>query len=94
MFWLSSKAYKIVKEVEPPVLIVAGKVGPLKRILICSGGKNYIDAAVGLTGCIAQGSGAHLTLLHVSPSRRRFTPGSLECRKRQIGFSIPNPSLE
>ena len=55
LFWLSSKAYKIVKEVEPPVLIVAGKVGTLKRILICSGGKNYIDAAVGLTGCIRKG---------------------------------------
>jgi nucleotide-binding universal stress UspA family protein len=67
LFWLSSKAYKIVKEVEPPVLIVAGKVGALKRILICSGGKTYIDAAVGLTGSIAQGSGAHLTLLHVLP---------------------------
>lgn len=67
LFWLSSKAYKIVKEVEPPVLIVAGKVGALKRILICSGGKNYIDAAVGLTGGIAQGAGAQLTLLHVLP---------------------------
>jgi nucleotide-binding universal stress UspA family protein len=67
LFWLSSKAYKIVKEVEPPVLIVAGKVGALKRILICSGGKTYIDAAVGLTGCIAQGAGAQLTLLHVLP---------------------------
>src|SRR5260221_14367282 len=42
LFWLSSKAYKIVKEVEPPVLIVAGKVGSLKRILICSGGKSFI----------------------------------------------------
>jgi nucleotide-binding universal stress UspA family protein len=67
LFWLSSKAYKIVKEVEPPVLIVAGKVGNLKRILICSGGKNFIDPAVQLTGSIAQGAAASITLLHVLP---------------------------
>src|SRR5207302_10814014 len=49
LFWLSSKAYKIVKEVQPPVLIVVGKSLALKRVLICSGGKNYIDEAVNLT---------------------------------------------
>lgn len=67
LFWLSSKAYKIVKEVEPPVLIVAGKAAGLKKILICSGGKNYIDPAVRLTGKIAQGAGAQIALLHVLP---------------------------
>ena len=67
LFWLSSKAYKIVKEVQPPVLIVAGKSLGLKRALICSGGKNYIDDAVQLTGQIARGVGARITLLHVLP---------------------------
>ncbi len=67
LFWLSSKAYKIVKEVEPPVLVVAGKGAPIKRGLICSGGKSYIDHAVRLTGQIAQGLGAAITLLHVIP---------------------------
>ena len=67
LFWLSSKAYKIVKEVEPPVLIVAGNAAGLKKILVCSGGKNYIDPAVRLTGKIAQGAGAPVTLLHVLP---------------------------
>jgi nucleotide-binding universal stress UspA family protein len=67
LFWLSSKAYKIVKEVEPPVLIVAGKSLGLKRGLICSGGKNYIDDAVQLTGRIAHGLGASIGLLHVLP---------------------------
>jgi nucleotide-binding universal stress UspA family protein len=67
LFWLSSKAYKIVKEVEPPVLIVQDKVGNLKRILICSGGKSFIDPAVRFTGAIAQGAGAVITLLHVLP---------------------------
>ncbi len=66
-FWLSSKAYKIVKEIEPPVLIVAGKNVGLKKGLICSGGKNYIDNAVHLTGQIARGAGATITLLHVIP---------------------------
>lgn len=66
-FWLSSKAYKIVKEVEPPVLIVAGRSVALKKILICSGGKSYIDDAVQLTGRIARGIGAPITLLHVIP---------------------------
>jgi nucleotide-binding universal stress UspA family protein len=67
LFWLSSKAYKIVKEVQPPVLIVAGKSLGLKRGLICSGGKDYIDDAVHLTGRIARGVGASITLLHVLP---------------------------
>ncbi|HLH55078.1 MAG TPA: universal stress protein, partial [Verrucomicrobiae bacterium] len=66
-FWLSSKAYKIVKEVDPPVLIVAGKTVALKKVLICSGGKSYIDDAVKLTGKIARGLGAPITLLHVVP---------------------------
>lgn len=67
LFWLSSKAYKIVKEVEPPVLIVAARSVALKKILICSGGKSYIDDAVRLTGRIAKGLGVPVTLLHVIP---------------------------
>ena len=67
LFWLSSKTYKIVKEVQPPVLIVTGRNPGLKRGLICSGGKNYIDEAVRLTGRIAHGVGARITLLHVLP---------------------------
>jgi nucleotide-binding universal stress UspA family protein len=66
-FWMSSKSYKIIKEIKPPVLSVAGKTGPVKRILICSGGKPYIDAAVQLTGGIAKGVGASVVLLHVLP---------------------------
>lgn len=67
LFWLSSKAYKIVKEIQPPVLIVAGKSTSFKKGLICSGGKNYIDNAVRLTGQIAHAVGATITLLHVLP---------------------------
>lgn len=65
-FWMSSKTYKLIKEIGPPVLSVAGKSVALERILICSGGKQYIDDAVRLTGEIARGIGASVTLLHVA----------------------------
>src|SRR5579859_687630 len=35
LFWMSSKAYKIIKEVAPPVLSVAGDCAMIKRVLIC-----------------------------------------------------------
>ncbi len=65
-FWMSSKTYKLIKEIRPPVLSVAGKSTTISRILICSGGKQYIDDAVHLTGEIARGLGATVTLLHVT----------------------------
>jgi nucleotide-binding universal stress UspA family protein len=65
-FWMSSKTYKLIKEVRSPVLSVAGKSGSINRILICSGGKRYIDDAVLLTGKIASGLGATVALLHVT----------------------------
>ncbi len=64
-FWMSSKTYRIVREIQPPVLSVAGECPDLKRFLICSGGKRYIDEAVRLTGEIARGVGATVALLHV-----------------------------
>ncbi len=66
-FWMSSKTYRIIREIKPPVLSVAGECSSIKRILICSGGKQYIDPAVRLTGEIARGLGASVTLLHVMP---------------------------
>jgi nucleotide-binding universal stress UspA family protein len=79
LFWLSSKAYKIVKEVEPPVLIVSGRTTNLKRVLICSGGRSFIDPAVQLTGRIAHGLGATVTLLHVMPE-----PPAIYARLRRM----------
>lgn len=66
-FWMSSKTYKIIKETRPPVLSVAGNVAGLKRVLICSAGGRYIDAAVRLTATLARGAGASVALLHVMP---------------------------
>lgn len=66
-FWMSTKSYKIVREIKPPVLLVSGPTHEIKRLLICSGGKRYIEPAVKLTAQLAQGLGAAVTLLHVMP---------------------------
>ncbi len=83
-FWMSSKSYKIIKALKPPVLSVAGKSCSVKRILICSGGKPYIDNAVELAGRIARGVGASVTLLHVRP----------EAPAIYAGLSRMEPSLD
>jgi nucleotide-binding universal stress UspA family protein len=66
-FWMSSKSYKIIKEVAPPVLVVAGKLTEVRRILVCSGGIRHADPTLHLIGHIARGSNAHVTLFHVMP---------------------------
>ncbi|HXG65246.1 MAG TPA: universal stress protein [Blastocatellia bacterium] len=62
---MSAKVYKIIKAVEPPVLVVIGNRTSLKRVLLCSGGEKYIDRAVEFTGVIARALDATVTLLHV-----------------------------
>lgn len=62
---MSAKAYKIIKAVEPPVLVVVGSREKLARVLICSGGEKYIDRAVEFTGGIARALDATVTVLHV-----------------------------
>src|ERR1051326_5430706 len=71
-FWMSGKAYKIIKSITPPVLIVIGSRTRLQQILVCSGGRHYIDKPLELTGQIARGAGARVTLAHVmvEPPRR------------------------
>src|SRR5215467_2721128 len=64
-FLMSAKAYKIIKAVAPPVLVVIGQREKLSRILICSGGEKYIDRAVAFTGSVAKAAGAAVTLFHV-----------------------------
>jgi nucleotide-binding universal stress UspA family protein len=64
-FLMSAKAYKIIKAVGPPVLVVIGNRGSLKKILICSGGEKYIDRAVEFSGALAKAAGASVTLFHV-----------------------------
>jgi nucleotide-binding universal stress UspA family protein len=65
--WMAAKVYKIIKLIQPPVLAVIGKRAGLKRILICSGGRSYIDKAVELVKNLACGGGVSVTILHVMP---------------------------
>jgi len=64
-FVLSAKAYRIVKEVEPPVIVVTEKRTELKRILVCSGDEKRFDDAVEVTAKLAKALGASVTLFHV-----------------------------
>ena len=65
LHWRSEKMYELIKSVAPPVLVAMGEWAQLKRFLVCSGGKEFIEAAVQLTGKLAGAVGASITLLHV-----------------------------
>jgi len=64
-YWMSAKAYKLIKGSPVPVLVVIGEPVELKRILICSGGGSYIKNAVRFAGNLAQRTQATATLVHV-----------------------------
>lgn len=66
-FWRSAKAYRIIKAIQAPVLVVVGKPEKLDRILLCSGGRGYIDSALGLIARLAGALPAQVTLVHVLP---------------------------
>ena len=96
-FWMSSKSYELLKQIKPPVLSVAGQCSTVRRVLICTGGKRYIDDAVRLTGQLARCSGATVTLLHVMPeppaifaglSRMEETAASLLDSHSELGLNL------
>jgi nucleotide-binding universal stress UspA family protein len=64
-YWRSEKTYEVIKAIQPPVLVAAGERKQLKRFLVCTGGKEFIEQAVEFTGEIAAALGASVTLLHV-----------------------------
>lgn len=64
-YWRSARTYEVIKAVPAPVLVAVGARAQLRRILVCTGGKNFIDSAVRLTAQIAAATGAAMTLLHV-----------------------------
>jgi len=64
-YWRSKKTYEVIKTVQPPVLVAIGEREQLKRFLVCTGGKEFIEEAVQLTGKVAAAVGASVTLLHV-----------------------------
>jgi nucleotide-binding universal stress UspA family protein len=61
----SVKAYQIIEAVTPPVLVVLGERPALRRILLCSSGGVQARKAVELTGTIASGAQAEVSLFHV-----------------------------
>jgi nucleotide-binding universal stress UspA family protein len=63
--WRSEKTYEVIKSISPPVLVAMGEWAQLKRFLVCTGGREYIDEAIQLTGKLASAVGAAVTLLHV-----------------------------
>ena len=65
MYWRSEKTYEVIKAIPTPVLLATGICETLKSFIVCTGGKKYIDAAVGLTGKLAAAVGGSVTLLHV-----------------------------
>ena len=65
LYCYSERTYEVIKAVPASVLIATGDFEQIKRILVCTGGRHYIEDAVQLTGEIAKCTGAAVTLLHV-----------------------------
>jgi len=65
LYWRSEKTYEVIKSISPPVLVAIGEWAQLKHFLVCTGGKEFIEPAVELTGKLASAVGASVTLLHV-----------------------------
>jgi nucleotide-binding universal stress UspA family protein len=64
-YWRSMKTYEVIKSISPPVLVALGERAQLKKFLVCTGGKEFIEGVLQLTGKIAAAAGASVTLLHV-----------------------------
>lgn len=65
LYWRSEKTYEVIKSISPPVLVAIGEWAQLKHFLVCTGGKEFIEPALQLTGKLASAVGASVTLLHV-----------------------------
>ena len=65
LYWRSERTYEVIKAIQPPVLVAIGECKQLKRFLVCTGGKEFIEKAVQFTGKMAAAIGASVTLLHV-----------------------------
>jgi nucleotide-binding universal stress UspA family protein len=65
LYWRTEKTYEVIKAIPLPVLVAMGECTRLQRFLVCTGGRDYIDDAVKLTGNLAAAVGGSVTLLHV-----------------------------
>jgi nucleotide-binding universal stress UspA family protein len=66
LYWRSARVYEIIKSVQAPVLIVVGRRESVKRALVCTGGRRYINQAIKLTARLLAPAGVNVTLLHVT----------------------------
>jgi nucleotide-binding universal stress UspA family protein len=64
-YWRSKRTYEVIKAIQPPVLVAIGERKELKRFVVCTGGKEFIEQAVKFTGQLAAAVGASVTLLHI-----------------------------
>jgi nucleotide-binding universal stress UspA family protein len=64
-YWRSKRTYEVIKAIQPPVLVAIDERKELKRFIICTGGKEFIEQAVQFTGRLAAAVNASVTLLHV-----------------------------
>src|SRR5207247_11306787 len=64
-YWRSKRTYEVIKAIQPPVLVAIGERKQLKRFVVCTGGKEFIERAVKFTGRLAGAVGASVTLLNV-----------------------------
>jgi nucleotide-binding universal stress UspA family protein len=55
----------VIIAIQPPVLVAIGECKHLRRFLVCTGGKEFIEQAVEFTGKLAAAMHASVTLLHV-----------------------------
>jgi len=69
-YWRSEKTYEVIKAIQPPVLVAIGECKHLRRFLVCTGGKEFIEQAVEFTGKLAAAMHASVTLLHVMAAPR------------------------
>ncbi len=65
LYFRPEKTYEVIKAVPPPVLVAMGVIKSVQRLLVCTGGKRFIDDAARLAGEIAVRIGGTVTLLHV-----------------------------
>src|SRR5215813_90055 len=64
-YWRSERTYEVIKAIQPPVMVAIGERKELKRFVVCTGGKEFIERAVQFTGKLASAVGASVTLVNV-----------------------------
>jgi len=58
-------AYRVIRGVAPPVLVVVGSPNTCSRVLLCSSGRDDFDYAIKFTAELARAAGASVLLLHI-----------------------------